>query len=676
MIQVVIPKVGTWYCLVNRIRFMNLDSLRLPYRQETAFGLLALSVFLVPLALSPYSNEGFESVKLALWMLCLAASLILYVFRAPHEVKYNKYFHGAFALFILWAVMAAFFSPDKLFAFLGFYYRYTSGVLFYSVLFLFMFLLSNFLDRGKLEFLLKIILVDAGIIALVSLLQGFGWIFYAGIETTGFFRGPSLLGNSNYSAMFMACALPFSVYLFYQAQSRSSKIYYLAVGFLTLFGVLLLSSRASLLGAVAGLAPALIFLLFYKLNNKTVYGLFMGAFVVLMLSFSTISAVRPSAIKSIFLSIDSNTYSRFYAWEVSLKGIASHPIIGNGIGNFASFFELNRAGIGSSVWGVFDDAHNIFLHLGVTGGLPLLFCFLALIILAGIYGIKRTYKDFDFLSLSLLCSLTIWLVSASFNPVPIPMYQFLIIILLGLILNSFKTISFKSFWLTKIAGLTLAILIFVIAGLSLVSEHMLRFSQAYFQNENYVTSYSLAKKAWAINPTNGQMLYYKAANILRSGLSMTYIEKDVEKLKNLHPNQAFTYSSISNLYSLAFYVSRDPKALDLAISYMEQALRIDSDHWERQGQLAIYFYQKGDLIKSKEAIIKQISLNPDDFSGWLLLAKLYQLENNKAAMLASLNHASKANPLVTQLKYIIEYTKQVKDIKDVPLDVAPRGPSF
>ena len=205
---------------------------------------------------------------------------------------------------------------------------------------------------------------------------------------------------------------------------------------------------------------------------------------------------------------------------------------------------------------------------------------------------------------------------------------------------------------------------------------MLKFSAAYFQNQNYVTSYNLAKKAWVINPTNGLLLYYKAASIAGSGLDVSLMDKDIKKLIELHPKQAFTYSAVSNLYSLAYFVSRKPEALDLAISYMKKSLEIDPEFWERQGQLALFYYQKGDLVNSKLTAVRQLALNPDDYNGWLLLAKLYQIQNDKSAMLSSLSRAYKANPRLTQLKYIIEYTKQAKDIKLVPLDISVRGPSI
>ena len=55
--------------------------LRLPYRDEPAFGFLALAVFLLPLAFFLYSYENFESIKFSLFLLCTGASAVIFFLR-------------------------------------------------------------------------------------------------------------------------------------------------------------------------------------------------------------------------------------------------------------------------------------------------------------------------------------------------------------------------------------------------------------------------------------------------------------------------------------------------------------------------------------------------------------------------------------------------------------------
>jgi len=611
----------------------NLQKLRLPYRDDTAFGLLAFCIFVVPLAFSLFSYENFESVKFSLFLIFsgAAAGLFFLKQRKTLAIKSQKYFFWLLGFFGIWSFISALLATDRLYSFLGFYYRYTSGMLFYLVLGLFIWLLINILDEDKLEFLLKILLIDALAVSVVAYLQSFGWIFYAGLILGGFYRGPSLLGNSNFSAMFLAAGSPFIIYFFYKSQGLAAKIYYAFVGFMVIFAEFLLASRGALLAMFAALGSALVLLAVYKFPKKYLWTLLVSAAIITILGSFFLSVSRPNAVSSAIITVDSNTITRFYSWDVSFKEIKLHPWFGAGPGNFALFFERSRATEMPGNAGIFDDAHNLFIQLAATGGIPLALLFVFILLLAGYYGLKQLKQSQKPIVLALISSLAAWAVAACFNPVPVPMFLLLAIILAGLFFSSLneRLISFGP--VKKVAAVLCAVVILLLGVDSLASEHFLGLAKSAYFNNDYQQAYALAGRAWQINPTNGLYLIFKIGSEIALKQPTAQIQADMAKFLNLHPTQANTYVVASNLYAQAFANSKDKADLNAAVSEMEKAVAIDPFFSDRYGQLALYYYQLGNFTQAKIDAEKNLALDSSNFSAWILLARLYQLQGQKRA---------------------------------------------
>ncbi len=656
---------------------MFLDKLRLPYREETAFGLLALCIFFVPLIFSLYSFENFESVKFSLFLMLTGASGALFFLKqkiVSNILVFKKGWLIFLGLFNFWALISAILSQDKIYAFLGFYYRYTSGMVFYVALTLFIILLINFLDSGKLIYLLKIFVIDALAVAVVTYLQSFGWLFYAG-DPGGLFRGPSLLGNSNYSAMFLAVALPSCIYFFKVAQSKLAKIYYAITAFSIIFAVLILASRGALLAVVASAVVALIFLGFFGAEKKIFWKLFSGFIVVLGIGFLLLAVIRPQALSSIASNVDANTTTRLYAWNVSFNQILKHPWFGSGPGNFALVFERSRGADLAGANGVFDDAHNLYLQLAVTGGIPLLLLFILGLLYCCFYAFKSFYLQKDLLALTLVSSLVAFVVAVSFNPVPIPMYMYMAVILVGILLTGQATSTMKyEFW-KKIGLIFFCLVIFVWGAINLTSEHLLGLAKIYYQSENYSQSYKLANWSYNLNPSNGWSLVYRAYSNISLGINNQLAENDINKIKSLHPTQANSYVVASDLYLALFEKKYEKVYLLSAIASMQSAINIDAFFPERYGQLALDYYQLGDNKMAEVNAKKALALDGGVFPAWILLAKLYQTEGQKQQVVFALTQAFNLQPNIVQLKYLLNMAKSAMDIKTVPIQVLARRPS-
>lgn len=656
---------------------LSLSKLRLPYRDDAAFSLLAFCLFLLPLVFSLYSYENFESLKFSLFLIMTGASGMVFSLKQATSgkgIKYNKYFYWLAGLFGIWAILSAILSQDKIYAIFGFYYRYTSGLIFYAALLTFIFLLVNLLDREKLIFLLKILILDAIAVALVTYLQSFGWIFYGGLDTGGIFRGPSLLGNSNYSAMFLACIFPLVLYFLSQSRSRSSKVYYFTVSFFIIFAELLLASRGALLSIVCSLVIALGLLVVFRFPKKFILGLLVFAAACIVFGYFFLNVSRPQAIASVASGVDQNAITRFYAWKVSVSGIVQHPLFGVGPGNYALFFEHGRFPEVANQIGVFDDAHNLFLQLAVTGGLPLALLFFSLILLAVGLGLAELKREKNLLTTALISSLAAWVVSTSFNPVPVPMYALLAVLLVGLCFNQFNNLQTNFVFWKKFIFVFFAAVLVIVGLISLVSEHLLGLARDAYSAENYGHAAGLSSLAYSINPTNGQFLIYKASSAIYLNKPKAAIESDIEKIVKLHPTQAGSFVSASSLYSLLYRQRSQKEDLTSAIAAMDSAIKIDPLYGARYGQLALYYYQLQNFAQAEINIERDLALDKGDFSAWILLARLYQLQGNKESTIAALTKAFKLNPNIRQLKYLLYLAKNLPNIQQVPIEVVPRQP--
>lgn len=218
----------------------------------------------------------------------------------------------------------------------------------------------------------------------------------------------------------------------------------------------------------------------------------------------------------------------------------------------------------------------------------------------------------------------------------------------------------------------LGIVLFIFGALSFVSEHLLGLAIRAYADQKYDSSYRLSSVAYDLNPTNELFLWYKAGSEINLGKNKIMVESDIKKIENLHPKQAESFVLASSLYSLLFNDGGKRTDLQAAADSLRQALVLDPFFAERYGQLALYEYQLNNLPEAKALVLRDLGLENSDFSGWILLAKLYQTENNRVATINALQQALELQPENPRLKYVLQTANSEKDIKKVPLEIGAR----
>ncbi len=645
----------------------NFEKLRWPYREDTLFSLLAFVVFIVPLAFSQATNENFETVKLVCWLLFIGVAVLIKVFSSQIREKtarFNKPVLFISAGLVVWAFLAAFLAPDKLYAFFGFYYRFTNSFFFLLLWVMTFLLLIDLLDKDKWIFLLKILCFDALLIGAKGIAESMGYTLYQGLEQTSFFRSPSFLGNPDFSAMFMACVLPFVLLFCAQAKKLSAKVFYALSAFIILFCLAIFASRGALLAVGTG---AIVFLFLILLNTRGKFFLkaLFAVITLTVLSFVIIRISRPDILQ--FRQTGQNVSFRLAVWKQAGTAILHRPLFGIGLGNFALYHEQVER---PQDMDVFDDPHNLWIFLGSTGGLPLLLLFLSLIFVVAWKAFREFLKTSHPLLGASLCALSIFFVSASFTPVAIPCFLVLAVILAGMV--ALVNPEFYKYSLRRGIKILMGLVgvFFLVWALALgTGECTLHFGYKAYILGNYSRALKLFNLSKSVNPTNKLAEIFAIQSQIHIAGNHEGVVKQIENFKSRHPLQANTYVLAANAYANLYAAYKDNVYLDEAILNLSRSLEIDRQFSERFGELGFYYYLRGDNTKALAYVQYSLLLKPDLLNSFIVEAKIYQQEKDLAKVKEALQNAYKLDPTNFRVKFLWYAAKKAKDVNEVPLNV-------
>lgn len=648
---------------------------RLPYPNDRLFGFLFLTVLVVPLAFSLLTYESFDTLKFGLFFILVGAAILAVCcknFSRLQKIRGPKKFYVVLGLFWLWALLVSLLAWDKNYSFFGFYPRFTNGFLFYS-LWTAVIVLLGLLSREQIKFLLKMLFFVSGLCALWGILQSLGVGFYLGLQTELFSRGaPSFLGNPNFSAMFVASLMPLGLAFDAQAESFKKKIYYALFLFVQLCSLITFASRGALFGLVVGFFAFFILAFWYlRQQNRKIITVTLVALVVgLGLGLTFFNIVRPNSVSTTVNLSDVNISNRLGVWQLAVKSTLKRPIFGVGLGSFQLMFEHDRT-VPIVSAGFFDDAHNLPLELSVTGGIPLALLFFALIGygLAGLF--KQLRLQIDLENIAIIVAIVAWIVAGLFTPVVIPCYLALAILVSSCFSQDgefLKRPLIESKLLQKIfIGLGGALVIY---GCLFLTAEVLFFSgiKAYGA-QNFDRAYKEIRVATWLNPTNRFYYVYLAGSAIRQGQPLKNVSGLMALTDRYNPRRANSYVQDANLYYLLLYRTQNPVYRDYILRNMQTAIKMDPFLSNNYMLLAEYQIVFGDINSALFNIQKGLSLSPDNFQYEMLLAKLYQIQNNKAAFVQALKRGQQIQPDNINLIWILRGAEKVPNIQVLPLQI-------
>lgn len=211
-------------------------------------------------------------------------------------------------------------------------------------------------------------------------------------------------GNPNFQSAFMGIvAAAASVLMIFGKMKWQYKLMFFGLVVISILNVRL-SSEQGYLNFLAGLIAATHIFLFSTKRHKI--GFILGGSsaaggVVLALGIFNIGPLADVIYKS-------SLQARGFYWRAALKMMSENPLTGVGLDGFGEWYRRSRseevAQVNAGI--IADTAHSIPMDIGSNGGFPLLFTYMALIILAliSIIRVVRRSVEFDVVFTSLVAA--------------------------------------------------------------------------------------------------------------------------------------------------------------------------------------------------------------------------------------------------------------------------------
>lgn len=409
--------------------------------------ILALSV--IPAVFVPLggTTDHFYLPKVAA-MIILALSFLAVL--AINKIRFKDIVQKDrinISLFIYFILLAAsvYAAENKVFAIIGVPGRWEGLVT--ITLYMFLFITARLYlvpDEG----LFKIILVTAIIVSIYGILQTMNFDPFPRdvLRENWSKRAFSTMGNPNFLGSYIVLIIPTSIY-FYIINKNITGLTAYAILFYCLLST---GTRGAWLGTIASImAFAAIHYMYFR-YSKGEFTRYIILLVITILLLALYNFYTEGAFIDRFLSIarDANEFltkgdradysgaNRGFIWKRVAELIKKRPLTGYGIENLGEAFKKYYTKDMIELWNevrYLDKAHNEYLHIAVTSGIPSLLVYLTFIsqiILKGLFRLKNCKT-----ALLILSSVIGYMTAAFFN-ISVVSVAYVYWIFLGLLAGS------------------------------------------------------------------------------------------------------------------------------------------------------------------------------------------------------------------------------------------------
>lgn len=292
-----------------------------------------------------------------------------------------------FGCFAIWSCFVMVISDRDFFQQLYGDYGRNSGFALYLGLSLLALLLSSINSRELVSKIVGALVIAGAISTVYGVMQRFN-IDFLGWERGGEITG--LFGNSNFQSSFLGITsiTVFTLILFPNIQNSKRWVMPILLP-LSLWNIWDSNSIQGFF--VFSIGSAIV--VYFKLastsygNLKNIYGIMVG--VGGIVGGLGIFQIGPLASVLSFKTIE----IREFYWSAGIEMIKNSPIFGSGYDSYGDLYRQFRSQESIIEFGpelVSTAAHNVFIDLGVNGGMPLLLSYVALVLLT----INRSIRVF------------------------------------------------------------------------------------------------------------------------------------------------------------------------------------------------------------------------------------------------------------------------------------------
>jgi putative inorganic carbon (HCO3(-)) transporter len=292
-----------------------------------------------------------------------------------------------------------------------------------QMLYLFLFLFARLIKKIPAWFIEGIV-IGSAILAFYALLQANGFELFTRDLTRMHWTKPfATFGNPNFFGAYLVLILPWHLYLIL----FKYKVYAYFTYALVFYVLLINMTRSAWIGFIASLIFAGIMQYIFKHPIRKKEILFVVFISLTLILFYNLSSDQ--ALLGRFLSISSDFNAlvkkegnldalgsfRLYIWVRVIEIIKDYPLFGVGIENlhivFMERFNQDNVAMFGRVM-IADKAHNEYLHLAVTSGIPSLIAYLVFLIKTAMDNFKQLKDPMTFVLASAIFG---YCVQAFFN---------------------------------------------------------------------------------------------------------------------------------------------------------------------------------------------------------------------------------------------------------------------
>lgn len=390
-------------------------------KKEVSIALLLIAS-VNPLIVNPLADDGYYLPK-TIFLYLMYIVLVVILFKIRKDVTFSIE-EKILILFLSLGIISTMFSIEPLISIMGTRYRY-EGILiliFYGLIYYFS---KNYLEVSKRA--LKVVLIVVMIVSVHSILQ-----FYDidPIPKDAFHEVMSnnaigTQGHRNFLSSYLTLFLP-GVLIAYLIKGRRRYLCISAIGFTSLLCTLTRSGWIS-------------FGIYFTLGNMFVLVKYRSKYLLRILAIAVVFA-------SIYTFIDVSSKGRLtnrneelihdtktavenkdingelgsargYIWQIAIKSIKNKPILGTGPDTFKNnvdrYFEDDGQDYIEKYGATIDKAHNEYLQIAVTMGIPSLILYLTFLMIVLKNNCKGIFKN----NINFIITVTIisYLIQSFFN---------------------------------------------------------------------------------------------------------------------------------------------------------------------------------------------------------------------------------------------------------------------
>lgn len=541
------------------------------YLEQASFVFVCLISFLLPLIYTPFTFDVFGIPKVTLLRFASLFLILLIGLKLmlTKEIKIpTSWFFALILAFFTLLLLSALFSvhiPTSLF---GLRKRYFGLFTYLPILVLTFVAWTINWQRQKLEQLFLCLVASGIFTSLVGLAQVAGATFPLNLKSAFGSSAYSTFGNPNFVGIYLDMIFILSLGLAVHFKEPKYRIPLGGSVLLIFAGILGTKSSGAIFTA---LLVVFLFLIF-QIKGRKLMGL-----VILLVSIVVIFTMSWWIIKN-----ESPRWeSRKVAWQAGAKLMVKYPLQGGGLDTtrfLVSSVREAKKGVNQEI---FEDAHNTFLTLGATAGLPALLLFLILFVLffREVQSARLAYPELDSLLLAILLANVGYLLAEMVNPddvVPLALF-WLLIGVGGSLKNSLKTLNFGEFG-GNVAGLTLVTVALLLAILTfypfaaemnlLRAEKSPRLNDALFYYEQAQKFNPYYDWYW-IRITDRTIGLVEEENSYLGSLAINSAQEAIRR----SPLEGDNYTILGNIYQRLGQKKSRKEYLQKAINLYKQALK-------------------------------------------------------------------------------------------------------